>query len=75
MGCDVGSNLLVENAVCNFDLCHSALINMGLYMVKKISCKITLRKFESGLDIPWLDVFLAPATEMEEAVWISYLRY
>ena len=47
MGCDVGSNLLVEIAICNFDLCHSALINMGLYMVKKISCKITLRKFQS----------------------------
>ena len=44
MGCDVGSNLLVEIEICNFDLCHSALINMGLYMVKKISCKITLRK-------------------------------
>ena len=47
MGCEVGSNLLVEIEICNFDLCHSALINMGLYMLKKISCKITLRKFQS----------------------------
>ena len=74
MGCDVGSNLLVEIAICNFDLCHSALINMGLYMVKKDFLQNHFAQIRICLDIPWLGVFLDPATGMEEAVWISYLH-